>query len=121
MVTAGATFGDTERLRASAWKRISKTLPGEAKAPAPYIGKDGAPLGHPVDFCVARRIFGLLTAAGGPRPGVNRYQLLASAGRWGWSRRVIAGGVPALSGPLVEERLALVPGGVPGVLVPELS
>lgn len=36
------TYTDTERRRATAWKSHTRTLPDEARRPAPYVGKAGS-------------------------------------------------------------------------------
>jgi hypothetical protein len=46
------TYMTQERARASAWKRTTTSLPEQAKAPAPYVGKDGAADGPEHDFCL---------------------------------------------------------------------
>jgi len=46
------TFVVAERTRASAWKQTTATLPAEAKAPAPYVGKDESAGGSEFGFCL---------------------------------------------------------------------
>lgn len=45
-------FIAAERSRASAWKNGTSTLPMEARVPAPYVGKEGAPGSSAYDFCL---------------------------------------------------------------------
>ena len=52
-MTAELNFVATERARASAWKRATMTLPDEARAPAPYVAKDGSADGPSYDFCLS--------------------------------------------------------------------
>jgi hypothetical protein len=47
-----ASFVAIERDRASAWKRMTTTLPIGAKRAARYIGKDGSVRGPEYDFCL---------------------------------------------------------------------
>ncbi len=46
------SYIEMERARSHAWKRSTRTLPREAKVPAPYVGKDGVLDGPPYDFCL---------------------------------------------------------------------
>lgn len=46
------TFNDAERIRASAWKQATATLPTAAKVPARYVDKDGSERGPEYDFCL---------------------------------------------------------------------
>ncbi|MDQ3385781.1 MAG: hypothetical protein M3503_07220 [Actinomycetota bacterium] len=46
------TFSATERERAIAWKRWTRTLPDGAWHPAGYVGPDGVERGGPYDFCL---------------------------------------------------------------------
>lgn len=45
-------FVAAERSRAIAWKNSTRTLPVEARSPAPYIGKNGSPGKWAFDFCL---------------------------------------------------------------------
>lgn len=46
------SYTQVERARASAWKRLSPSLPAEARPAAPYIGKNGEPGTAAYDFCL---------------------------------------------------------------------
>jgi hypothetical protein len=46
------TYTDTERLRATAWKHSTTTIPAEAKLPAPYFGKAGRVSGSEYDYAL---------------------------------------------------------------------
>jgi hypothetical protein len=46
------TYIEQEKLRAAAWKNSTSALPGEAKAPAGYVNKDGVTGSTPYDFCL---------------------------------------------------------------------
>jgi hypothetical protein len=46
------THTTDERRRAAAWKTHTDALPPAAKAPAPYVGKDGGSFGAPLPFCL---------------------------------------------------------------------
>ncbi len=51
-MAAEPAYTTTERARAAAWKRVTRTLPDEARAQAPYVGKDGVPGTVAYDFCL---------------------------------------------------------------------
>lgn len=46
------SYVNEQREIASRWKQLTETLPGAAKAAAPYVGKDGKPGGTPYPFCL---------------------------------------------------------------------
>ena len=46
------TYEENEKIRATAWKYHSSTLPTAARAPAPYVGKDGKVGSMLYDFCL---------------------------------------------------------------------
>lgn len=46
------TSTEDERTRAVAWKTTTSAIPDEARAPAPYVGKDGQASGPPLPFCL---------------------------------------------------------------------
>jgi hypothetical protein len=46
------TYSQDEKIRATAWKRSTPTLPAAAKLAAPYIGKDGTAGPRRYDFCL---------------------------------------------------------------------
>ena len=45
-------YEEHEKIKASAWKRRTASLPEEARAAAPYVGKDGKLGSKPYDFCL---------------------------------------------------------------------
>jgi hypothetical protein len=52
LMPADPTFMAIERVRASAWKQATTTLPAEANVAAGYVGKDGSTGGPKYDFCL---------------------------------------------------------------------
>src|SRR3954463_7785077 len=46
------TYEENEKIRATAWKYRSSTLPAPARVPAPYVGKDGEAGSTLYDFCL---------------------------------------------------------------------
>lgn len=46
------TYSQQEKLRASAWKTHTSTLPDQAKVPAPYVDKEGRLGDRLYDFCL---------------------------------------------------------------------
>jgi hypothetical protein len=54
-MTTENAFRDAERVRNTAWKQSTAVLPAEARAAAPYIGKDGLAGSRALDFCVPRQ------------------------------------------------------------------
>ena len=46
------SFMDHERVRATAWKHATSTIPAGAKVPAPYVNKHGLTVGPKHDFCL---------------------------------------------------------------------